>query len=340
MSPKPIRTEHHRVTLKDIAQRTGYAINTVSKAIRNAPDLAEETKLAIRKIADEMGYITNDSANSLRCGLTMTLALIVADITNPLFAIIEKEIEENARNKGYMVLVINTNEDSENEIKAVRAAIGKNVDGVMLFQTQINNVSAELLEKAGIPYVFLYRINDNQECDAILIDEENGGYLAGHRLIEGGRKRLAMLTVPSYISSSRLRANGFVRAMYEAGMDDHYRVIHLDSAMESCERVVRELFADGNKPDGIFCFSDVMAFEAACVLRDIGLRIPEDVSLVGFDNIQSKLSIPFRLTTIAVHKSELAYDAVSVLLKRISNLYDDYPLKKVIPVHLIERGGV
>lgn len=340
MKAKLQRTEHHRVTLKDIAQRTGYAINTVSKAIRNAPDLADETKQAICKIADEMGYITNDSANSLRCGLTMTLALIVADITNPLFAIIEKEIEEDARKKGYMVLVINTNENPENEIKAVRAVIGKNVDGVMLFQTQISNVGAELLEKAGIPYVLLYRINDNQECDAILIDEENGGYLAGRRLIDSGRKQIAMLTVPAYISSSRLRAKGFIRAMHESGIDDNYRVIHLNSAMESCEKIVRELFSSNNKPDGIFCFSDVMAFEVACILRDMGIRVPEDVSLVGFDNIQSKLSIPFRLTTIAVHKSELAHNAVSILLKRISNQYDDYPLKKVIPVQLIERGSV
>lgn len=334
------KADRSRVTLKDIAQKTGYAINTVSKAIRDAPDLAEETKRAIRKIADEMGYITNESANSLRCGLTMTLALIVADITNPLFAIIEKEIEEKARQNGYMVLVINTDENSENELNAVRAAIGKNVDGVMLFQTQINNLSTNLLEKAGIPYVLLYRIQDNQMCDAILIDEEKGGYLAGRRLIEAGRKHIVMITVPSYVSSSALRKNGFVRAMNEANMDDNYRVIYLDSAMESCGEAVRELFSGNDVPDGIFCFSDIMAFDAACTLMNMGVDIPKDVSLVGFDNIQSKLPVPFPLTTVAIHKSELAKDAVTLLLRRIANDYENYPARKVIPVQLIERGSV
>lgn len=334
------KADGSRVTLKDIAQKTGYAINTVSKAIRDAPDLAEETKRAIRKIADEMGYITNESANSLRCGLTMTLALIVADITNPLFAIIEKEIEEKARQNGYMVLVINTDENSENELNAVRAAIGKNVDGVMLFQTQINNLSTNLLEKAGIPYVLLYRIQDNQMCDAILIDEEKGGYLAGRRLIEAGRKHIVMITVPSYVSSSALRKNGFVRAMNEANMDDNYRVIYLDSAMESCGEAVRKLFSGNDVPDGIFCFSDIMAFDAACTLMNMGVDIPKDVSLVGFDNIQSKLPVPFPLTTVAIHKSELAKDAVTLLLRRIANDYENYPARKVIPVQLIERGSV
>ena len=330
-----------RVTLKDIAQKTGYAVNTVSKALRNAPDPAADTKKSICRIADEMGYIANSSANSLRSGLSHTLALIVADITNPLFAITAKEIETAAREVNCTLLVMNTDEDPENEIKAVRSAIGRGVDGVMLFQTEKTRESVELLERAGVPCVLIYRASDDQRADAVMIDEVQGGYLAGKRLVERGCKKMVMLAVPSHISSSRLRQEGFMRAMTEAGIGpEGCGVVHLDNVLGSCESVLEELFSKDEKPDGIFCFSDIMAFETACILRRMGLEIGKDVSLIGFDNVQSKLAIPFGLTTVAVHKTAMAQEVMKLLLRRISGDYEGHPQRMVMPVHFVERDSV
>lgn len=330
-----------RVTLKDIAQKTGYAVNTISKALRDAPDLAADTKQSIRRIADEMGYIANSSANSLRSGQSHTLALVVADITNPLFAITAKEIETAAREMDYTLLVMNTDEDPDNEIKAVRSAIARGVDGVMLFQTEKTRESAELLERAGVPCVLMYRASDDQQADAVMIDDVQGGYLAGRRLVERGCKKMVMLTAPSYISSSRLRQEGFMRAMNEAGVSAAAcGVVHLDTVLGSCESVVRTLFSGETKPDGIFCFSDIMAFETACVLQDMGLTIGKDVALIGFDHIQSRLALPFGLSTIAVHKTAMAQEVMKLLLRRISGDHEDYPCRMVMPVHFIDRGSV
>lgn len=327
-----------RVTLKDIALKTGFAVNTVSKALRDAADLAEETKKTIRMTADEMGYIVNSSAHSLRSGLSHTLALIVADITNPLFAITAKEIESAARENDYTLLVMNTDEDPENEIKAVRSAIGRGVDGVMLFQTEKTRESVALLERAGVPCVLIYRASDDQQTDAVMIDEVHGGYLAGKRLVERGCKKMVMLAAPSYISSSRLRQEGFMRAMNEAGIAaDSCGVVHLDSTLSGCEQVVRDLFSGTAKPDGIFCFSDMIAFEAASVIMDMGFEPGKDVALIGFDHIQSKLSIPFPLATIAVHKTAMANEVMKLLLRRISGDYEGHPQRMVMPVHYIDH---
>lgn len=327
-----------RVTLKDIAQKTGYAVNTVSKALRDAPDLAADTKQAICRVADEMGYIANSSANSLRSGRSHVLALIVADITNPLFAITAKELETAARELDYTLLVMNTDEEPENEIKAVRSAIGRGVDGVMLFQTEKTGESLELLQRAGVPCVLMHRVSEGQQADAVLMDEELGGYLAGRALIERGCEKMVMLTVPSFISSSQQREKGFMRAMHEAGVSGaRCGVVHLDSVLDGCENAVRTMFSGPERPDGIFCFSDITAFETACVLREMGLKAGEDVALIGFDNIQSKLNIPFGLTTISVHKTAQAHAALRLLMRRISGDWENYPEHVKLPVHFVKR---
>lgn len=329
-----------RVTLKDIARATGYAVNTVSKALRDAPDLSADTKQTICQVADEMGYIVNSSANSLRSGHSRVLALIVADITNPLFAITAKEVETAARESGYMLLVMNTDEDPENEINAVRSAIGRGVDGVMLFQTEKTDESIDLLQRAGVPCVLMYRVSDGQQADAVTIDEEQGGYLAGSALIAHGCRKMAMLTVPTYISSSRLRQEGFMRAMREAGIDaSRCGAAHLDNVLGSWEKAVRAMFSGAEKPDGVFCFSDIAAFETACVLQDMGLKPGEDVAIIGFDNIQSRLAIPFGLTTISVHKSALAHAALRLLLRRVSGDWENYPERVTLPVHFVKRNS-
>lgn len=335
-----MRTIRRRVTLKDIALETGFAINTVSKALRDAPDLAEATKKQIKRVADGMGYIVNSSANSLRSGLTRTLALVVADITNPLFAIIAKEIETAAQNNQYTVIMMNTEENEAREERAVRAAIEKNVDGVLLFQTQLNRRAVSRLDDVGIPCVLIHRIFEDQKMDAVCIDEFRGGYLAGKRLLDRGRTHIVMLNAPMYISSSQQRQAGFEHAMAEAGMADNCRIAHLDSALGGCQEILTALFQSPSKPDGLFCFSDMLAFESINCLHEMGLRVPEDVSVIGFDNIQSKLCIPFPLTTISVFKSELARAAVALILRRIQGDYADFPERTVLPVELTERGSV
>lgn len=335
-----MRTNKKRVTQKDIAQETGYATITVSKALRDAPDLAEETKRHIQRVADSMGYVINSSAISLKSGFSHTIALIVADITNPLFAIIAKAIEVVAQRMQYTVIVVNTEENEENERRAVRTAIEKNVDGVLLFQTQQSHDAADRLEAAGIPFVLLHRTFDDQAWDAVCIDEAGGGTLAGKRLLDRGCRRLVMLNAPYYISSARERQLGFEKAMAEAGGSVTYTVKYLDSALGGCRELLTPLFTSAEAPQGLFCFSDMLAFEAICVLHDLGLQVPKDVAVIGFDNIQAKLKIPFRLTTISMDIADLAESAVTLLLRRVQGDDADFPQRITLPVQLVDRASV
>ena len=332
--------DRRRVTLKDIAIRTGYSVNTVSRALRDTHELSEATKEEIRRVANEMGYVLNRSANALRSGLSHTLALIVADITNPLFAIIAKEIEGAAEAEGYTVIMMNTEEDEGREERAIRAAIEKNADGVLLFQTQLNRHATDKLTAFGIPCVLIHRTFEDQKLDAVCVDERMGGYLAGKRLVAGGRRHIVMLNAPTHISSSRMRQEGFEQAMREAGPGVRFSVTFLKSALGGCREVIPALFGGEDDPDGLFCFSDMLAFEAISCLSERGYAVPKDVSVIGFDNIQSKLCIPFPLTTISVHKSELARRAITLILRRVRGDYGDFPLVTTQPVSLMERGSV
>jgi LacI family transcriptional regulator len=336
MSPKNTK----RVTLKDIAEKTGFSVNTVSKALKDRPDLSVKTKEYIKKVADELCYVTNDIAGSLRSGLTKILALIVSDISNPLFGIIAKEVEKVAQSHQYTVIIMNTEENDKREIQAIRATIAKNVDGVLLVPTQNSTKGIEMLLNAAIPCVLIGRYFKDFLIDSILFADKEGGYLATEHLLINGYRNILMLNAPLYISSARDRLTGYRNALSAYGIPpEHGMTITVDSIPGSIEEKIKLAIQQKMKFDSIFAFSDLIAFETICVLQKMGLRVPEDIAVIGFDDIQSKLPIPFPLTTICAPKTAMAKMSVELLLARISKDYSDYPLEKQFDVKLVIRGS-
>ena len=324
-----------RITLRDVAQATGYSVNTISKALRDAPDLNEQTKNSIRTIAREMGYVVNDMASALRSGFSNVLALIISDISNPFFGILCKEVEQQAAKYGYTVIVFNTEEDAVREEWAIRTAVSKNVDGVLLTPSQHSGDGIRLLQEMGKPCVLIGRYVPDLPADAVLFDDENGGYLAGKHLTEQGYKNILMLNAP-YNSSARDRAAGFARAMAEApGVRS--RTVTLKSPLGGTENILAEEYA--REPfDAVFAYSDLLALEAACKLEQIGVDSKE-IGLVGFDDIQSRLAFPMPLTSVSVGKAAFGEALVSLLMQRISGDVQNFPAHKVLPTTLRIRSS-
>lgn len=330
------KTKDGLPTLKSIAERTGFTANTVSQALRNSPTVAQETREYIRKVAREMGYVHNVVASSLRSGRTHTVALIFGDVSNMLFAIKIRELEEELRRHGYHVFILNTDEDEELERRAVRTAISRQVDGVVICPCQKGREAFNLMDQYRVPYVLSGRSFPGLERDSVVWADYKGALIATRHLIERGCSRILFLNGPDMISSARERGRGYRDALYEAGLTPVERSV--PSAMAGgVRRVLDELSGSGIRFDGLFAFSDLMALEAACWLQEHGLRIPEDVRMAGFDDILSHMCIPFGLTSIAADKKAETRHTVELLLRRIEGRQETPYECRVMDVELVAR---
>lgn len=310
------------VTLKDLAKRTGYSVNTVSRALRGKDDISEETIEKIKKEAQEMGYINNTIASSLRLGYTNTIAVILGDISNPHFAIMTKEIENHARGLGYSSFLLNTNENSEIERDAIKTAINKNVDGIIICPAQEDDSNLKFLLDSRIPFIQIGRYHDTVDANYVVCDDVLGGYQATKYLIDNGHRKILMLNGPQYISSSRERRMGYEKALNEAGIIPEDRMVReINVSKSDCSEIMEQVLGEGLEFTAVFAFSDIIAWEAWTCLQGKGIRVPEDISLVGFDHIQSRMALPFDLTTISSYKAKMSITAVDCLSCKINREY-------------------
>lgn len=308
----------NKATLKDIARETGYSVNTVSRALREKDDIAEQTREQIKAAAAKMGHISNTLASSLRLGYTNTIAVILGDVSNPHFAIMMKEIEGRAREDGYSSFLLNSNEDEELEFAAIQSALNKSVDGIILCPAQKSDKNIRYLQSVGVPFVLIGRRFETPDTDYVICNDELGGYQATKTLLDLGHTDILMLHGPTYISSARERLLGYRRAYAQAGFPVREELVReVPVTSWDCGNLMGSLI--GGKPPftAIFAFSDLLAWTVWGCLGELGIRVPEDCSLVGFDHIQSRLAIPLPLTTVCSHKSRMSVSAVELLLEKM-----------------------
>ena len=303
-------------TLKDIARQTGYSVNTVSRALRDKEDVAHKTRERIRQVAAEMGYISNKPAASLRLGYTKTIAVILGDISNPHFAVMMKEIEAHAREYGYISVLLNTNEETARETDAIRAALNQNVDGIILCPARQDIQNLQFLKRLGIPFVLIGRRQEGYSY--VVCNDELGGYQATKAMLDVGHRRILMLHGSTSISRARERLEGYRRAYSQAALIPDERLIReIPVTSSGCEEAFAQLEREKVHYTGVFAFSDMLAWEAWDCLRRRGVSVPQDCSLVGFDHIQSRLTLPFALTSVSSSKGRMSTAAVDILLRQI-----------------------
>lgn len=307
------------VTMKDIAIQTGFSINTISRALKDKDDISVQTKELIADTAKKLGYIGNSLASSMRSGETGTIAVIVSDVSNPLFGIMVKEIETELRKSNYCTFVLNSDENYTREEEAIKLALSKKVDGVIICPTQSDKEDIEMLSKNGIPFVLMGRHFDDIETDCVVWDDRKGGYLATSHLIEKGHREILFLNGPDYISSARERLEGYQKALSENNLEFNNNLVQKTMVnSKNCLTVFKKLADNKVGFSAVFTFNDVLAWEAISALKKLGIRVPEDIAVVGFDNIQSKLQIPFLLTTVSTPKSLMAKKSVELILNKIN----------------------
>ncbi len=322
------------ITLKMVAEKAEVSVNTASRAINNRPDINLETKKRVLRIAKELGYIRNAAAVALRTKKTGTIGVVIADNRNPFYAEVLNGMEEAAREKNYHIILANTQRDYKKEEEAISLLLAKRVDGLLITPVQDRDDDIKNLIDANIPFVVVGRDFENIEVDAIYNDEVKGGFLATEYLIKKGHKRIALIDGFLYKSPAKNRLEGYKKALnkYRIPLDDSLISVG-DINIEDGHERTKQMLEKNLGFTAIFAYNDMMAFGSMQAIKEKGLRIPEDIGLVGYDDIPFSSLISPALTTIRLKKQELGIESVKLLLSHI-NGNREKPKKIMLDVEL------
>lgn len=327
------------VTMEDVAREAGVSINTVSRALNNKPDINDQTKERILRIADHLGYRPNRLAQGLRAEKTGTLGLIVADIANPFFSTLVKGVEATAKERGYTLLVKDSDETYEKEEEAIHTMIAEQVDGLLISPVQTQKGSIKELMSASLPFVLLGRYFPDMDVDYVVTDDVQGGYKATNHLFNQGYERVALLNGPVHVSSAKARLQGYRKAYRESDLSLQDDLIFEGAVtLEDGYNYMTNLLDQREVVDAVFVYSDLVGFGVYQKLLEVGLKIPEDIAIVGYDDtpLTGCLEVPF--TTVRIPKKKLGSKALQCLVNKIDN-DEQSTVQDKLDVTLVDRAS-
>jgi LacI family transcriptional regulator len=305
-------------SLREIAKASGYSINTVSRALRDEDDVKPETKRVIQEIAHKLNYIPNHVATSLRLGRSNTIGVVSADSSNPFFAEVITGIEEAARARNYHILLANTDQDPDRELEAMDVLVGRQVDGLLLMPICGEANNSAYLRDLGIPYILVGRWLPGLEDHAVLTDEYEKAKEVTSLFIKGGHRDILHLSGPTSVSSSLDRVRGYRDALAEAGLP-----VREDLIVETAGHVEdghREISAFIRKElpfTAVFAFNDLVAIGAIRALKEAGLRVPKDVEVMGYDDLDFSRYLQLSLSSVSIPKQRLGRESFEELYRHL-----------------------
>ncbi len=333
--------KRRRPTIKDIAQKLNISPSTVSRALKNHPDISEKTKTEIQLLAKQLNYKPNSFALSLKSQKSKTIGIIIPEIIHYFFSSVISGIEEVFYDAGYTVIICQSNEEYEREVKITRALLEKGVDGIIacISKNTVKFTHYAEVQAQNIPLVFMDRVVPQIFADQVMVDDFEAAFKAASHLIERGRKNLVHLAGPQTLLIGKHRKEGFLHALQKANLPiDDMSVIVADN-YEKAEDAVNKLIKSNKKVDGIFAVNDLTAIGAMHTFQTHNMKVPQDISIIGFsDGRLSNITTP-KLSSVNQHGYEMGAVASKMLLNRM-NSEEDYPYeRKVIDVELIIRGS-
>lgn len=328
------------VTIKDLARILGVSVSTVSRALKDHPEISLETRNNVQELAKKMHYKPNAIALSLRQRKTKLIGVVIPEIIHHFFSCVISGVERVAHENGYNVVIFQSNEDYEREVAICQSIINSHIDGLLISMSkntsQIDHFRE--LREQGIPIVFFDRICGELNTDRVVVDDFQGALIAVRHLISVGCKRIAHLAAPQKLLIGQKRQLGYLEALKEAHLPiDKKLIIPCDNQYDAID-VIRRLMALPNPPDGIFAVNDLTAAGAIHELHKLNYRIPEDIAVCGFtDGMVATLTTP-TLTTVEQHGAEIGEQAAQLLIRRIEEDSESLPpVTKVIKTNLIVR---
>jgi LacI family transcriptional regulator len=332
-----------KITIKNIAQLAGVSFSTVGKALHNDPLVNNVTKKKILKIAKELNYYPNLLAKELRSKKTETIGVIFNDLKNPVYSEIIKAIEEILNNLNYTMLLCDSNFQEKLERKNIITMLSKGVAGIIISPVNENSENIELIIENNLKAVFLDCIPNFPNISYVYVNHENAAFLATEYLIKNGHKNILLLNGPEDLSSSQHFLNGYLKAFtnyHIKPIEDFIKYINIStsSGFKTFKAIIEEKHINNINFTAIVTLSDLIALGIYKAVNELDLKIPENFSIIGYDNIFCTEFLNPPLTTIHHPKTTTGQNSANMLIDQINNKTESKQI--VLEPRLIERGSV
>ncbi len=330
-----------QVTIKDIARKLGVSISTVSRALKDHPDISVKTREAVKELASILGYKPNMIALNLKHSRTNTIGVLVPEVEHYFFSSVLNGVEEVAYKNDFSVMVFQSNESYMREVLITQNFLTNRVDGVLAsFSKNTHDFThfKKIIENE-IPMVFFDRERGELHADSVIVDDYSGAYQAVSHLISKGCKRIAFYSAPRHLVLGKNRLEGYKAALEDNGITYSPDMVYSCDTFDEAEKISRSILKKHDRPDAIFAVNDLTAIGAMKVAKKLGLRVPDDIRLVGFENSRSSWICEPELTTVDQFGFELGKEATGLLLSRIKlNTFDYEVERRMMKTQIVVRG--
>jgi LacI family transcriptional regulator len=331
-------------TIRDVAREAGVSVSTVSRVISGRPEVADATRQRILAAIDALNFRPSAVARSLIQNKTRAIGVIVSDISNPFYPELMKGIEEHAADRGYTIILTNSDDELDKHARALAVLRERRVDGLILASIRRDDPSISALVANSEPCVLANRGLPGRRLSEVVLDNVAGAAIATQHLIDAGHSRLVYLGGPDYAQNSLDRRRGFKRAAKAAALpEENARTYKLEFLRPSTRERVRvkleEIVTQTQKPFGAVAVNDELGVQVLEVVHSLGLEVPEDVAVLGFDNSQLACSPFIGLTTVSQEPHSMGTEAARLLIDRLEGRVEKWPVRLVFRPQLIVRAS-
>ena len=325
----------HRTSLKDLAKELGVSIATISRALRDSHEVSLDMRQRVKQLAKERNYRPNHFAQNLRLKAPKTLGVVLPNLVTHYYADVLDSIEDYAIEKGYTVISANSHEDVEREKAAIENFIRMQVDGIIACLTQETETYDHFIEanELGIPIVFFARTCMPERFSSVVSAGDVAAQQATEHLIKTGSRRIAFIGGPNKLDMVRRRKHGYLEALRENNIPIDRDILRCENInRDSARKIVEEVLGRKERPDAILAFNDIVTYAAFEIVKSKGLRIPQDVAIVGFSNTETSTLVEPKLTVIQDQSHLQGERACELLINQLEG--DDKIHHEVIPMLL------
>ena len=332
------------LTMKDIARELGISVATVSRALKDSPRISADRCAAVQKFAKEHNFVPNAIAESLRYARVRPqkiIGVIIPELAHYYFSTVLSGIEEEASSRGYRIMVAQSSESYDREVKICQSFYENKVCGIIVSQAKDTQKydHFQMLLDAGLPLVFYDRICTGVNASRVVVDDYMGAYNAVTHLIETGCKRIAFYGSPMQLEISKNRYNGYKDALLKHGLSVDKNVVIVCDNRNDAEQITPSIMSIDNPPDGFFAVNDDTAIGILYTVKHAGYRVPEDISICGFTNGQRAIACDPMLTTVEQRGHRVGEESAQILMDKVEGFLPlDKIEKRIVRTRLVIRG--